>query len=306
MAFVNRAIEALTTNGVLGTLFPASLLSQGAAEGWRRKLVEDSGISLLASMGDYGLFTHALVQIACAVITKDSHNYRDLTALVAGNQTRATGDALRALRRISLPPSIPVVGDQWSVFGLTPADLKSRPTWRLRQPRVEASLRKLEEMLPRLGDLFEVRQGVQTGYNPAFLLKRAAWLALPRSERLYFRAATMTDSIKGGKVVHPYYLFFPHTPQGPQFDSERKVRKAVPTYYERYLSPNRERLISRASIKRSQREDWWGLMEPRLSWSFDQSPRIISKYFSGEGGFFADTEFATCHQRASRGFRSRL
>ena len=31
-------------------------------------------------------------------------------------------------------------------------------------------------------------------------------------------------------------------------------------------------------------------MEPRLSWSFDRSPRIISKYFSGEGGFFADTE----------------
>ena len=140
MAFVNRAIEALTTNGVLGTLFPASLLSQRAAEGWRRNLVEGSRIRLLGSMGDYGLFTHALVQIACAVFTKDVLNDRDVTALVAGNQARATGDALRALRRISvLPPAIPVVGDQWSVFGLTPADLKSRPTWRLRQPLVEAS-----------------------------------------------------------------------------------------------------------------------------------------------------------------------
>jgi hypothetical protein len=157
----------------------------------------------------------------------------------------------------------------------------------LRAPEVDAALRKLEDALPSLSDLFDVRQGVQTGHNPALLLSRQEWHALPKSERAFFRCATMTDSIRNGQIVKPYYLFFPHTAEGALFSTEKELKKAVPDYYQRYLSPNRDRLSSRASIRRSGRFDWWGLMESR-SWSFLKTPRIISKYFSGEGGFFAD------------------
>ena len=82
-----------------------------------------------------------------------------------------------------------------------------------------------------------------------------------------------------------------HTAEGPRFATEAELQKEVPTYYRKFLEPNKEKLASRASIKRSQRSDWWGLMEPR-SWSFDETPRIISKYFSGEGGFFPDLDAA--------------
>jgi hypothetical protein len=290
MAFVLRALESLRPDGVLATLFPASLLSQQAAEKWRERLVNTATVKLLASIGDYGLFTHALVQVACAVLKNSDLQNGRLTALVAGDDAVATGDALRALRQSqSLPPALPIVEQQWSIFSLEAEMLKARPIWRLRPPAVNEALRKLEDSLPRLGSLFDVRQGVQTGYNPALLLSETEWANLPKRERAYFRPATMTDSIKNGEIVHPYYLFFPHTPNGPLFRNEQAVRKAVPEYFQRYLAPNKKRLSSRASIRRSKREDWWGLMEPR-SWSVEKTPRIISKYFSGEGGFLADVK----------------
>lgn len=71
------------------------------------------------------------------------------------------------------------------------------------------------------------------------------------------------------------------------FKSEAEVKAAVPRFFESYLGPHKARLERRASIVRSNRSDWWGLMEPR-SWSTKDVPRIISKFFGGEGAFFCD------------------
>jgi adenine-specific DNA-methyltransferase len=166
MAFVIRALEALKPDGVLGAIFPASLLSQRSAEKWRERIADDFQIKFLASIGDYGLFTHALIQVACGVFKNGDAQQTEITGLVAANDPHATGDALRTIRKMeSLPPLIPVGEDQWSIFGLSSDDLKRRSTWRLRAPQVDAALRQLEDALPSLNDLFDVRQGVQTGHN---------------------------------------------------------------------------------------------------------------------------------------------
>jgi hypothetical protein len=290
MAFVTRGVDALAPGGVLGTLFPASLLSQRAAEDWRTRLTDGAEFTFLGMIGDYGLFTHALVQTGCAVLRRSTHEQKsDVTALVTGNDILATGEALRALRKASiLPPPLPTVGDQWGVFAL-PAEALRRQTWKLRVPAVDAALHKLEELLLPLGKLFDVRQGVQTGDNQALLLNEQEWAALPKRERKYFRLATMSDSIKNGKILKPYYLFFPHSKNGPIFASEREVKDTVPEYYKRYLGPNKSRLAGRATIKAANRSDWWGLMRPR-AWSFENEPRLISKYFSGQGGFIVDVK----------------
>ena len=138
-------------------------------------------------------------------------------------------------------------------------------------------------------DLFEVSQGIQTGLNEILLLSEKEWRALPAKERKAFRIATMTDSIQNGRVVKPYYVFFPHTAAGPLFADEAAVAEAVPSFFKKVLSPARERLVSRAAIKRSKRTDWWGLMHSR-SWAYNEGPRIISKFFSAEGGFVGDYE----------------
>ena len=292
MAFILRALEALRWEGVIGTLFPASLLSLQAASAWRARLARAGEMRLLASIGDFGLFSHALVQVACTVIRKSQTTSADeVTALVTGNEPRATGEALRSLRKLgSASPATAVAEENWTLFPVSAATLKTRPTWRLPSPGAERVLRALSETeLPTIADLFEVGQGIQTGLNDALLLTAEEWRALPPKERRFFRAATMTDSIQNGRVVKPYHLFFPHSSKGPLFVQEADVETAVPTYYRRYLEPNRVRLSARATIVRSKRTDWWGLMHWR-DWSFEKQPRIISKFFGGEGAFFGDYE----------------
>ena len=137
--------------------------------------------------------------------------------------------------------------------------------------------------------LFNVSQGVQTGFRSVFLLKETIYNSLPVKERRFFRKALMTDSITDGRIVKTYHLFFPHRKEGSLFEDEGALAKSVPTYYREFLKPNESKLRGRASIVRSKRADWWGLMHPRF-FSFDYTPRIISKFFGEAGSFVCDLE----------------
>lgn len=292
MAFVARGLQALNPGGVLGSLFPASLLSLKAAASWRERLASEGDIRMLASIGDFGLFSHAMIQVACAVVRKGRpQNPSTLTAVLTENDAAATGEALRQIRKLNgAAPTAPIIENNWSLFPVLSESLTRRPTWRLPTPATERLLTDLSELsLPSVQDLFEVSQGIQTGLNDILLLTEEEWRALPAKERKVFRIATMTDSIQNGRVVKPYYVFFPHTAAGPLFADQEAVADAVPSYFKKVLAPARERLASRAAIVRSRRTDWWGLMHPR-SWAYNKGPRIISKFFSAEGGFVGDYE----------------
>lgn len=290
MAFIVRALEALYDGGVIGTLFPSSLLSLKAAASWREQLLELGTFRLLGSIGDYGLFTHALVQVACAVIQKKrGKSYGDFVAVTTENDPSATSSALRELRKLdNAAPATPMLQEGWNLFPVPVSALHNRPTWRLPTPKAERVLRMLSDaLLPTVGDLFDVAQGVQTGLNSVLLLTVEEWRALPAKERRLFRPAIMSDSIQNAHFAKPYRVFFPHLAKGPMFTDEKEVKRAAPVYFSKYLAPNKQRLASRASIVRSHRTDWWGLMHPR-AWAFDKTPRIISKFFTAEGGFAAD------------------
>lgn len=289
MAFVQRALEALKPGGVLGTLFPASLLSLKAASRWREQLLDLADLRFLASIGDFGLFSHALVQVAAAVFCKGHVPNREFVALITENDPQATSVALRQLRRRGYEGSLPSIAEEaWSVFPVPLSALRGRPTWRLPTPKAEQVLKGLSQSgLPTVGDVFHIAQGIQTGLNSALLLTNEELNNLPTKERRYFRQATMTDSIRNGQVIKPYWLFFPHEAAGPLFPDEVAVQKAVPQYFARYLEPNRFRLESRATIVQSHRFDWWGLMRPR-DWSFAGKPRIVTKFFGAEGAFVGD------------------
>lgn len=291
MAFVARGLQALNPGGVLGSLFPASLLSLKAAASWRERLASEGNVRMLASIGDFGLFSHAMVQVACAVVCKGRPQAPStLTAILTENDAAATGEALRQIRKLNgAVPTAPIIESNWSLFPILSDSLTGRPTWRLPTPATERLLTDLSELsLPSVQDLFEVSQGIKTGLNDILLLTKEKWHALPAKDKKPFRIATMTDSIQNGRVVKPYYVFFPHTAAGPLFVNEAAVAEAVPSYFKHVLEPARERLASRTAI-RSRSTDWWALDRPR-SWAYDSSPRIISKFFSAEGGFVGDYE----------------
>ena len=293
MAFVTKALESLSDGGVLGTLFPASLLTHQAAASWRKKLAAEGDIRLLASIGDFGMFSHALVRVASLVIRKSHLRETDYTALITDNDPNATGDALRELRKADLlPHSIFREGTRWHLFTADSSEL-NRKSWRMLTPKERAIHEALGATQANVvvGDLFSVSQGIQTGFRKALLLKQSQFDSLPRKEQNYFRQTLMTDSIRYGRIVKTYYVFYPHTAHGPLFGEEGDLKNSVPTYYRDFLKPNKEVLRGRASITRSERPDWWGLMHPR-EFSLTETPRIISKAFGSEGSFVCDLDAA--------------
>ena len=292
MAFVSRAIDALVAGGAIGVLLPSSLLTLRAAEDWRDDLLERTDLRLLASLGDYGLFAHALVQVAAAVMSKprDFDMRHSITkALVTTNSTEATGNALRSLRRTDRRVLGISEDDAWSLFEVPTKTFRSRTTWRLTTPKAEIALARLMEAgAARISDLFDVRQGVRTGDNRAFIIDKFDYESLPKKEQQYFKPAVMNQSIQDGQLQSLYWLFYPYKNEGPSFQTEEEMLEAVPVYAERFLIPKRERLLGRTSLARANRKDWWGLSEKRSTWAFDTSPRLVSKYFGGPGGFAVD------------------
>ena len=292
MAFVSRAVDALAAGGAFGVLLPSSLLTLKAAEDWRNDLLERTDLRLLASLGDYGLFAHALVQVAAAVMSKPRDpgaRHSITTALVTTNSTEATGNALRSLRRSDRRVLSISEDNAWRLFEVPTKTFSSRTTWKLTTPRAETALaRFMETGAARISDLFDVRQGVRTGYNRAFILDIYDYETLPTKEQVYFKPAVMNQSIQDGQLQSFYWVFYPYNIEGPRFTTEEEMLEAVPVYAERFLIPKRERLLGRTSLTRANRKDWWGLSERRSTWAFDASPRLVSKYFGGPGGFAVD------------------
>ena len=292
MAFVTRALDALAPHGVLGTLLPASLLTLRAADRWREYLAERANLRFIASLSDYSLFTHAMVQIAALVLTtpaSSSATGDPITAITSSDDPLATSSVLRALRR----------GDSaeressadWHLFTTSSKSLASRPTWRLTPPSTERALTNLLDAgrVVRVADIFAVRQGVRTGDNGAFLLSLDQLNALPKSEQRWFRKALTNSSIRDGRIYVQRSVFYPYDRNGLALRTESELTQSVPTYYQRYLEPRKTILLDRHSLGESRRDVWWSLSRHR-KWELEREPRIVSKYFGAAGAFAIDLD----------------
>jgi adenine-specific DNA-methyltransferase len=294
MAFITRAMDNLKRGGAMGTLIPASLLTLRAADLWRKSLLDQAELRFLSSLGEYGLFAYATVQVAALIMRKqppESERHEFVTALVTANNAEATGDALRVLRKVGDGSDLTGDEQSWSLFRVPAESLRQRSTWRLVSTRSETALRRAIDVggAVRIGDLFDVRQGVRTGLNSVFLLNEEQIAELPKRERTWFRPAIINESIAGGAVKVSQSIFYPYRGAELAIDDEWDLAKKLPNYFQRFLLPNKERLQSRASIAPN-REIWWTLSRQRGSWAADKRPRIVSKYFGGVGGFALDLD----------------
>ena len=292
MAFVTKALASINDGGVLGALLPSSLLTLQAAEAWRASLLDHGTLRLIASLGDHGLFSHALVSVSAMVIDKGGSQSQKppVRALIASNSKEATGEALRALRRGNSSQHSAASAPTWRLFDLKYDTFERRPTWRLMRPEMERLVGNVLSAGARpINTLFDVKQGVRTGSNKVFILDKAAFLDLPKSERLYFKPAIINESISAGRIESKHWVFYPYGQLEDELETEADLAKKLKNYYARYLKPNRNALAQRSSISGSGRSDWWGLTR-RRTWSLSGRPRIVSKYFGGTGGFSTDIE----------------
>ncbi len=286
MSFITHALAALKPGGALGCLFPASLLSLTSAAQWRQDLLERAGLRMLASIGDFGLFEYALVQVAGAVFVNGPADRQVLTVWT-DNDAGATGSALRHLRKLQMGGTTAEDQKTWRIGRLPVSRLAAQPDWRLRAPRLELLLQELAETVPTtVGDLFKVQQGIRTGDNAVFLLSKEVWQELPPPERRYFRRAITNASVREGQLEPSEYVFYPYKRGELTLRTADELSAAVPTYFERYLKPNEARLSGRSTVAK-RGKPWWTLAEHR-NFETGGKARVISKYFGGVGGFAVD------------------
>jgi len=282
MAFVTRAVRSLTPGGVLGCVLPASLLTSQTGISWRERLSEQGSLQLLGCFEGYKYFPTSLVETAFIIYRKHSgskHAARPVEVLIS-NEGSEDG-ALRALR-LEYDATLGIKGVERF---RRPAQAFVPESWRpLRQKAYDEKHRIAALALPRVGDLFAIRQGVRSGHS-VFLLRDSQYKELDRGEKQFFRPAAGGGAIRNGQLQRREYVFYPYATDGSALiESEAELQSRMPIYYSRYLAPVKHKLAARKGYDTT----WWELYRKR-SWQTTLSPRLVSTYF-GESGSFAFDE----------------
>lgn len=294
MAFIDKALNSVKREGIVGTLMPASVLSLSASLKWRKRLLDQAVPRYLAILGDHALFPHATIAAAYAIFAKRDEEPDDrLISLWTSEKRGTTGEALRNLRKLGLE-SLPHIGtvsstlsseEDWHVSITNATHLRETPNWRPRPNRIEALLARIREATrTRVADVFQVRQGIRTGLLKAFVVPGEEYSRLPNKEQVYFRPAVENKNIRDGRILPRDYVFYPSTVGVAPIHDEAGLQRLLPSYYERFLKPNREKLKSRASLRG---RDWWHLSWSR-SWLEQPEPKLLSAYFGDAGSFAWD------------------
>lgn len=284
-AFVRLAVASLSPSAVLGAVLPASFLDGSSSAPLRELLLAETTVELSARLGNQAVFSDVTVDPALLVLKRHAqHPPINSTLLVWADHASGSSDqALRALRRHEAP-RIPLCLEDHSNFSIySVPSLMSAKDW---APRPYASAHVMSSMSGSLvvGDRFSVQQGTITGLNAAFLLDDGDYRALPKSEQQFFRPAVVNESIRNGQIIPGMWVFYPYGENVPAIASETDLKKMLPVYFKRKLSPYRDALIQRARITEL---NWWRLSEHR-NWQVARRPKIISTYFGMAGSFALD------------------
>jgi hypothetical protein len=180
------------------------------------------------------------------------------------------------------PTVYPIVGTGFSIYE-NPSLGHSENSWAPRPYNSWVLLNSLNH-LPRVKDLFDVKQGVRAGYKKAFLLQKAEWLSLPANERKFFRPAVVNDSIHQGYLSDIAYIFYPYGDL--TIRTEQELSQSVSEYYLNRLLPCKEELRARKGIHQNA---WWELTRHR-DWQVNPISKLVSTYFGDSGSFAWDAD----------------
>lgn len=281
-AFVERALEILKPDGAIATLLPANALDAKSAAKWRSELSDRKQVFMSALFDDHNIFSHAKVRVGALVLT--SNHLQNSIRIHAGSDPENAGDSLRALRLKRWD------SEENRGFSLYLTSARKEPT----EKSKSSNLSDWSEHLGRshlltayaqksvdttVRDIFDVRQGIRTGENSAFVLGRGQWLELPQQERDFFRPAISSKGITDGQITEFFYVFYPYGREH-LISNESELRDRLPWFSTKYLDPLRQKL----ALRRGKADKWWELSE-RRSGMEDRPPVLVSKYWAKPGGF---------------------
>lgn len=280
-AFMFGALNAIGRGGVLAAIVPASFLDSDSASLLRERMHEGMSLSLVARLGSHALFARSIVDTGLFVAQRAELD-EPPTAFWSDHRSASTSHGLRTLRRRRLLSiDEPNIDKGFSIYPNPDFVLKST-SW---APRPYRSWKLAQDLagLPRVRDLFYVRQGARTGRKGAFVLTEDQFSSLPDAEKRFFRPAVVNRAIKNGFLSQISFVFYPYGKH--QIDTEKELRNLMPEYYAGHLLPNKEHLVSRARIGA---DFWWGHTEHR-AWQVERRSKIVSTYFGDAGSFAWDS-----------------
>jgi hypothetical protein len=293
VGFIERAVRSLHPSGTLATLLPAGILGSDSLSKWRDDLMRRTTPTLIAVLGEHGLFQHALVNVGVLALQGDvngirPHDSKSLHVAWSSAETGAASQVIRAIRRSmsGMEESLSFPKTSVSDWSLTTTSLRAwqqRPSWLPGAGALGPLLETIQtQIATKVEDVFHVRQGIRTGANEVFIQPASVVDGLPRNERSYFRQSADAASFVEGEIQSRNYLFVP----SDTWTSEADVMRSVPKFYNQYLRTAKDTLIKRKSLLDGH---WWKLTRAR-TWAFQGHPRLLSKRFGLYPSFARDFE----------------
>lgn len=280
-AFLWNGFQCLKPNGKIGCVVPASIFEADSFGKLRNELYDNLKIEIIGRLGSHSLYADALVDTGILIALKDNSQLTSGPVILWSDfKTESNSTALRELRKIRSTDSLPTASASgYSIY--LKNDFNKNGNWAPIEVQSYELLSKLKH-LPKVEDLFDVRQGARTGMNSVFIVEKAYWSALNKKERKYFRPAVTNESINHGQLVDKYYVFYAEGEA--EVKTERELKLNVGQYYRDYLQPNKGALIARA---RKNEKNYWKLSEHR-AWQRYPTPKIVSTEFGKSGAFAFD------------------
>ena len=286
VAFIVKALRTLREGAVLATLAPQSFLTSKFASRIREWIIRSGlfHVRLVGLFRGYSYFRGAVIE-PCFLIISRPHGH--IAALPTTFVLAPDSKADRAIRALRLRgqgfdvPSDPTVHIMSAV--LNPERWKP-------ETAASTSIRgRLDATdIPCVRDLFEVQEGIRTGNNKIFILRK--WeldrFEIPSDFRnVVFRPVASNATIHAGRLTDALYLFYPYQSDGtPFFDSEDTLAAALPGYYSSVLKQNEGWLVRRKGLPGK----WWELTRARPTWQASRVPRLISAVFADTGSVTFD------------------
>ena len=193
VVFVRRAIELLSETGQFGFILPNKCFTSDYGESLRSSLSKSKAVTAIVDFGDTQVFAGATIYTCLLFLSKQPHS---CVHYVEAETTR-TSEQL-------------VVRRQFDVR----AERLSEKAWAFVDEKAGQLLDRLRD-LPRLGDLCEIKHGLQTGMDAVFLLTRVSGepddntitvTSAADPEPFTIETAAVRRVVKGAVDLRRYYI----------------------------------------------------------------------------------------------------
>ncbi len=182
-AFLAKAVETVSQQGVLGAVVPTRLLNDQNYERVRSRLIEQMSLKLVGGLGSF-VFENVLTYTSMIVATKGINDLETTTVLWTINEAGAAEKGLKALRKHRYTNAV-LEDKDVSVYETN--IIAGQKTWRIDNYRNIGLKLRLDAVTERglfkkVSDLFDIKQGVRTGANKTFVVPEEFVECLPENE----------------------------------------------------------------------------------------------------------------------------